>query len=610
MVFPVVGDVSYTDTFGDPRGGGRTHEGQDLLADKMTPVVAVAAGTVGWMHNEQGGNCCAMALEHDDGWASWYIHLNNDTPGTDDGLGWGFAVGIEPGVHVEAGQLIGFVGDSGNAEATVPHLHFELHDPEGTPANSYDALVQAPVVSPTGPPISNRGCDFDGDGMFDLAVGGGSGYVVYYGDSIGSPVPLSGDPLSASACGDVDNDSYDDLVVGSSSFDGDAGRILVHMGAESGLQSQPIAVDQATAGVAGAHESGDRMGEAVAVGDVDGDSYDDVVVGIPGEAFGSRADIGTIMIFWGSSSGIAGGNSQGISQATPGAAGGAETGDRFGSALTVGDFDADGFGDIAVGVPGEDVGSIPDGGAVHVFDGSASGVSLSGDKIWTQASAGIKGGTEGGDLFGSAVGSSDFDHDGDDELLIGVLGEDIGSRQDAGLIQLIRGGSTGLSAKDDLLFHQDVAGVAGGAEANDQFGATFAFADFDRDGWMDVAIGVPGEAIGTTTNSGAIQILFGFNDGPSTKGDLILSQASPGIAGALEAGDAFGRHLASSDLSADGYPDVVVGTPGEDVSGAADVGLVTVIGVTQIVTHLSHHPGQVGLGLVENAEFGVIGSVS
>jgi hypothetical protein len=143
MYFPLIGEHNYTDTWGAPRSGGRTHEGIDILADKMVPVVAAADGTVGWMHNEQGGNCCAMALNHDDGWASWYIHLNNDTPGTDDGLGWGFADGIESGVHVVAGQLIGWVGDSGNAEWTGSHLHFELHQPDDVKTNPYPHLQAA-----------------------------------------------------------------------------------------------------------------------------------------------------------------------------------------------------------------------------------------------------------------------------------------------------------------------------------------------------------------------------------------------------------------------------------------------------------------------------------
>ena len=146
IVFPVAGEVRFTDTWGAPRSGGRTHKGVDMMADKMVPVLAAAAGTVGWIHDEQGGNCCDMALEHDDGWESWYIHLNNDTPGTDDGLGWGFAEGIEKGVHVEAGQLIGYVGDSGNAEWSSSHLHFELHGPDGVAVNPYPHVLAAQRV--------------------------------------------------------------------------------------------------------------------------------------------------------------------------------------------------------------------------------------------------------------------------------------------------------------------------------------------------------------------------------------------------------------------------------------------------------------------------------
>jgi len=137
MYFPIVGEVNYSDTFGDCRGAGcsRGHEGVDIMGAKLLPVVAVADGTVGWVKNTVGGNCCSMSIQHDDGWESYYIHMNNDTPGTDDGLGQGIAPGIEPGVRVRAGQLIGWVGDSGNAENSGSHVHFELHKPDGTVVN-------------------------------------------------------------------------------------------------------------------------------------------------------------------------------------------------------------------------------------------------------------------------------------------------------------------------------------------------------------------------------------------------------------------------------------------------------------------------------------------
>ncbi len=164
MVFPVASDYQYGDTWGAARSGGRSHEGTDIMAPKMTPVYAVASGTVGWMRNGIGSDCCMMALNHDDGWSSWYIHLNNDTPGTDDGQGYGFAPGIERGVHVEAGQLIGYVGDSGNAEWTGSHLHFELHHPGSGPINPYDHLIAAEAnpAPPGGTPPSSSGGSYDG----------------------------------------------------------------------------------------------------------------------------------------------------------------------------------------------------------------------------------------------------------------------------------------------------------------------------------------------------------------------------------------------------------------------------------------------------------------
>ncbi len=129
--------ISYTDTFGACRGSGcsRPHLGVDMMAHgrKGDPVVAYDDGVVSWI----AGSCCSVHITHDDGWSTRYIHMNNDTQRadgsyTDDGQGWGIAPGIERGTRVTAGQLIGWVGDSGNAESVGPHLHFEIVDPTGT----------------------------------------------------------------------------------------------------------------------------------------------------------------------------------------------------------------------------------------------------------------------------------------------------------------------------------------------------------------------------------------------------------------------------------------------------------------------------------------------
>jgi hypothetical protein len=145
--FPVEGQHHFTDWFWSRRTGG-IHHAQDIMADKMAPVLATADGTirlVNWTSRSSMSpdRCCSLVLAHDDGWESRYIHLNNDTAGSDDGAGWGIADGIAPGVRVTAGTVIGWVGDSGNAEDTAPHLHFELLDPGGVYVNPFHAMAKA-----------------------------------------------------------------------------------------------------------------------------------------------------------------------------------------------------------------------------------------------------------------------------------------------------------------------------------------------------------------------------------------------------------------------------------------------------------------------------------
>jgi murein DD-endopeptidase MepM/ murein hydrolase activator NlpD len=136
--------TNFTSSFGDARSGGRAHQGNDLMAPKMTPIYAIAAGLVTIIRD--GGRAGRwVAIEHLNGWESWYMHLNNDTPGTDDGqAGWHHTVpvGVVEGGRVAAGELIGWVGDSGNAEPSSPHTHFELHR-NGGAIDPYPILREA-----------------------------------------------------------------------------------------------------------------------------------------------------------------------------------------------------------------------------------------------------------------------------------------------------------------------------------------------------------------------------------------------------------------------------------------------------------------------------------
>ncbi len=141
-----IDNVHWTDTWGAPRSGGRTHVGVDMLGPKMTPLVAAADGVISWMRHSDRGNI--IYLTDDLGWQYTYIHINNDTPGTDDGANLfehAFPPGIERGLRVSAGQVIAYLGDSGNAEWTAPHLHFEIVDPNGNninPAPIVDAALE------------------------------------------------------------------------------------------------------------------------------------------------------------------------------------------------------------------------------------------------------------------------------------------------------------------------------------------------------------------------------------------------------------------------------------------------------------------------------------
>lgn len=134
ITFPLAADsVRFTSGFGDERdGGARRHHGQDMFCPRWTPILAAVSGTVDWIATERPkkGKSYHLLLRGDDGNVYFYDHLNNDNPGTRDDAApprYAYARGLKNGDRVTAGEIIGYVGDSGNAAPWGPHLHFEIH---------------------------------------------------------------------------------------------------------------------------------------------------------------------------------------------------------------------------------------------------------------------------------------------------------------------------------------------------------------------------------------------------------------------------------------------------------------------------------------------------
>ena len=445
--------------------------------------------------------------------------------------------------------------------------------------------------------------DFNGDGFGDLSIGapnedigvtGDTGRIhtvhgSFFGldflttdvwdDDVLGPVSVAevGDMFGSSQiAADFNGDGFDDLAIGAwredVGFTLDAGAVTVGYGSFFGITdvgSQYWTEDDIGGGNI-AFDS-DYFGSTLAAGDFDGDGYDDLAIGAFGDDLGFVQDAGEVNVLHGSFFGLTNFGSTTWGAAIP------QDFSYFGTALSTGDFNGDGYDDLVSGSPHLDFIGAVDGGALEISYGSFFGLDTVNTDFFSQDTFGVAGITEAGDEFASSLASGDFNGDGYDDLAVGVAGEDRGSVIDSGSVNLMYGSIFGITTFGNHTLTQDnLIGGSVGSEAMDGFGTALAVGDFNLDGYDDLVVGAPGETL-NAQEMGAVDVIYGSALGLTGTSHQFFHQDIPGILDVGEAFDHFGSSLAVHDFNGDGIDDLAIGASGEDIGGIVDVGAVHVL---------------------------------
>ena len=285
------------------------------------------------------------------------------------------------------------------------------------------------------------------------------------------------------------------------------------------------------------------VASSVAIGDVNGDGHADIVVGRRDSVVRGVQLAGAIDVLLGNGGTFDYATVERFSQA--GAVRGApQFKDRFGDTVAVDDFDGDGYDDVAITVPWEDLRGVTSAGAANVLYGSPDGVTTQGNQIWHQG-RGVRGKIERIDRIGSrgAVVTGDFNADGFADLLIDATLEDVGSRRNAGGANLIYGSSAGLTTVGDQFWSQrgDQTGgdIPGSPERSDLFGWSIVALDLNGDGFDDAVFSVHLEDLAGVRNAGAFNVIYGGPDGLSGQGSQIWSRLNDGSGLPLTEGEQY-----------------------------------------------------------------------
>jgi len=313
-------------------------------------------------------------------------------------------------------------------------------------------------------------------------------------------------------------------------------------------------------------------------GGADGDGYADLAIGIRGRDSGTIERAGMVGVVYGSSGGLNHSDNQRFDQTVPGIGGSPQVNDYFGQVVASGDFNGDGYLDLAIGVPGDSE-TATNAGLVTIIYGTSSGLDNGITENRDQSYFGTNT-PEASDRFGAALAAGDFNGDGCDDLAIGVPGQNVlGAVPYGGVVNVAYGSSIGFEWGSKWSAVVQGLGIADFPEESDNFGSVMAAGDFNGDGFHDLAIGVPNEdlVIGPTTipNAGVVQIVYGSGNGLGSDDDIFY-QGYDGLQDTPEVGDEFGKSLAAGNFNGGRYDDLAIGAPFEDYSGT-DAGIVHVL---------------------------------